>query len=538
MRSVKRAVSLLLAALLVFLTACGGETLSDGTGQAETGRYLTFVDEEPDTVDPQRTSEYYTVALNVFDRLVEVEVNDNGSTEIRPSLAESWEISDDGCTYTFFLHQGVKFSNGALLTASDVLYTFTRLLSLPDAASTDIAADIAGAAEFQAGRTQTLEGFHLLDDYTFSITMNQPYAAFLACLSTPGASILDEETTIEAGSLFGQSPEHTIGTGPFLFTSWAPGTELVLSANRECWSGPPRCDGLRVLFVSDPEAQRLLFEDGTLDILDLDNMGVEAEYFINGNQEQTIHGPRVGISYIALNQSIPPLDDLRVRRALQYGLDRQILLNAVFSGRGMVEHGIFPRGLIGHNADLLPIPYAPEEAARLLEEAGLSDGFNLEIAASDSSTVAMRELLELTASMWARLGVRANVVYLPEEEWLARRKSASLACYSSTWSADFNDPDNFIYTFFGTRENTNGRSLCYPDEAVMKRVRDARAVTDSGERISTYQALERIIVQEDASWIPLFSKEHYFALSRRVSGFQVSWNGWSNNRYRNVSVTE
>ena len=527
-----------MAGLLLFLPACGGGSRSSTAETDETARYLTFIDDDPDTVDPQRTSEYYTVALNVFDRLLEVEVNDNGSTQIRASLAKSWEVSDDGCTFTFHLHEDVKFSNGALLTASDVLYTFTRLLSLPDAASTDIAADIVGADAFQAGETQTLEGFHIKDDNTFSITLNQPYAAFLACLSTPGASILDEETTREAGDLFGQSPEHTIGTGPFVFESWTPGVELRLAANRQCWSGAPSCDGLRVLFVSDPEAQRLLFEEGTLDILDLDNMGSEAEYFINGSPDQIVHGPRVGISYIALNQSIPPLNDLRVRRAMQYGLNRQMLLNAVYSGRGMVEHGILPRGLIGHNTGLSSIPYDQEYALQLLKEAGLEDGFDLEIAAPESSTGAMRELLQLTAFMWAGIHIRATVAYLPDDEWLSRRKSASLASYSSTWSADFNDPDNFIYTFFGTRENTDGRSLCYQDEAVMKRVRDARAIVDSEERISTYQALERIIVQEDAAWIPLFSKEHYFAVSRRVSGFQVSWNGWSNNRYRNVSVTE
>ena len=528
--------------LCLVLTACapgGDRTQTDPVREGvDTGRFLTFVDDDPDTVDPQCTSEYYTVALNVFDRLVEIQPGPDGTSAIVPSLARAWEVSDDGLTYTFHLEQGVRFSNGALLTASDVLYTLTRLLTYPGAVNQDIAAGILGAEELQSGRSGILEGFQSLSDYDFSITLERPYAAFLACLSTPGASILDEETTREAGELFGRDAAHTIGTGPFLLREWRPGEEILLAANADCWSGPPRCDGLALELLSDPEAQRLLFEQGRLDILDLDTMGSEAEYFVHGDiyQDQLRQGPRVGIAYIALNESVEPLDDVRVRRALQLSLDRQTLLDAVYSGRGAVEHGIFPHGLIGFDSDLPPIPYDPEEASRLLREAGQGDGFPLEISVPAGSSQNMMELLGLTAAMWSRIGVDARIVVRDEEEHMALRRSGSLACYSNTWSADYNDPDNFIYTFFGTWDNTFSRSLCYADEAVMQRVRAARAIVDEEDRIREYQALQRKIIQEDAAWIPLFSKQHYFVVSERVDGFQVSWNGWSSNSYRDVAV--
>ena len=538
--------TLILAVTVLFLTSCGAERTPNNSGRQSvrtdyisTENFLKFVDDNPNTVDPQCTSEYYTVALNIFDRLVEIQSDpESGSSEIVPSLAESWEISPDGLTYSFRLREGVQFSNGSPLTASDVEFTLRRLLTYPDACNQDIAMMIRGARELSEGRVRSLPGFRAEGDYDFSLTLEQPYAPFLACLSTPGASILDEESTLEAGNAFGKVPELTIGTGPFIFQEWTPGFRMLLSANPDCWSGPPRCEGLYIQLLSDSEAQRLLFERGDLDILDLDNLGNEAEFFVHGDiyQDNLREGPRVGISYIALNQSVEPLGDVRVRRALQLSLNRQLLLDAVFGGRGTLENGIFPHGLIGFNPDLPEIPYDPEEAVRLLAEAGYADGFTLPISYPDNSTTTMRELLTLVASMWQEIGVRTLTLEVPEEEFMAQRKSGALACYSNTWSADFNDPDNFIYTFFGTPEHTRSRSLCYPDNEVMERIRNARAIVNEAARIREYQDLERKIVQEDAAWIPLFSKQHIFVVSDRVDGFRVSWNGWSSNRYRDVAV--
>ena len=533
-------------ALCVSLAGCGQKdaagSVAESTAKnpADTRGYLSFVDEKPDTVDPQCTSGYYTIALNVFDRLVEVQSNEDGSTEIVPSLAERWDVSPDGLTYHFRLHEGVKFSNGADLTASDVGYTMSRLLTHPKSANHDIAIGIAGASALRAGETDTLAGFQADGDYDFTLTLEAPYAAFLACLSTPGASILDEGTTEEAGDRFGQSSEWTVGTGPFVIRSWSPDGSMILDANRDCWAGPPRCAGLDIHAVPDPEAQRLMFEKGELDFLDLDNMGVDAEYFFHGDiyQELLAKGTRVGISYIALNESIEPLNDVRVRKALQLSLNRQTLLDAAYSGRGTLENGIFPRGLIGHNPTLEPIPCDPAGARALLEEAGLKDGFSLTITMADNDRLAYEDLMALTASMWRSVGVQVSIETVSEEEFYARRKKGELACYASTWSADFNDPDNFIFTFFGSSENTLSRSLCYSDDEVIERVKNARAIVDTEARLAEYQALEKKIIQEDAAWIPLFSKQHLFIVNKRVEGFRVSWNGWSSNNYRNVSVKE
>ena len=535
--------------LCILLCACTGnrdlsvipvpETENNITGTAINDRYLRFIGEEPNTMDPQCTSGYYTVALNVFDRLVEVETID-GVNVIVPSLAESWEISDDGLVYMIHLRQGVTFSNGSPLTASDVKFTLERLLSNPAGRNKDIAMSILGAEAFRNGETETLEGLRIVDDNTIEITLAYPYGPFLACMSTPGASILDEETVIAAGEQSGMMYKSIIGTGPFVFEEWKPGAEITMKKNPTFWGKEAGCEGLRMIFLSGSVSPRLLFESGQVDILDLENVGGDSEYFINGDiYRGLIHsGTRVGITYIALNENIEPLNDVRVRKAMQLALDRNTIMRAIISGRGHVENGIFPHGLLGHNPDLPEIPYDVDEALKLLKEAGYPDGFDVNFCLIYNSSELMHQLVDVVTFMWSKIGIRTKITEMSEDEYIEARQRGELSCYTSTWSADFNDPDNFIYTFFGTPENTANRGLNYSNMDVIQRVQDARAIVDNDKRIAEYQDLEKKIIQEDAAWIPLYSAEHLFVVSERVEGFRVLWNGWSNNRYQNVSLKD
>jgi ABC-type transport system substrate-binding protein len=554
----KKLLSLGLAASLCvsLLTGCGSNdasTASDQTASAssvaetttttsglDTSTFLKIAEDNPDTVDPQCTSEYYTVGMNVFDRLVEVQANDDGTSEIIPSLAKSWTISEDGLTYSFTLEEGVKYSNGADLTSSDVLYTIKRMLTYEKAVNDDIYDIIEGAEALQNGETEELSGFEIVDDYNFTITLTMAYAPFLACLTTPGASIFDEETTEAAGDQFGIDPAVTIGTGPFIFYSWDLNSQMILVANSDCWSGAPACDGIVMLDVPDEATQRMMFENGELDLLDLDNASSQMDYFLdeaNGYTDQIVSGARVGINYICLNQNYEPLNNVLVRKALQRAVDRQAILDALYSGQGQVENGIFPHGLIGYNADLDEIPYDPEGAKALLEEAGYGDGFEMDLCYSSDAGQTTKDLLEIVAAQWGEIGVTVNVVEIDEGSYLDKRAAGEIEAYKAEWSADFNDPDNFIYSFFGNTGNIERRGFGYTNEEAIARVAAARGIVDEDERIAEYQDLEKLIIQEDACWVPLYSRQHLYVVNPRVSGFTVSWNGWSSNYYRNVSVS-
>ena len=537
-----------LALLLSLLSACAGRVVDPAADPLEANdnpgpgrsRYLVAVEDEPDTVDFQCTTIHYTVAQNVFDRLVEMESGEDGHITIQPSLAESWTASDDGMSYTFHLRKNIKFSNGSALTSSDVGYTLTRLLTHPDSCNRDIALMILGAEKLERGETSSLEGFFALDDQTFVLALEQPSEAFLACLSMPGASILDQETMVASDGRFGVDPACTVGTGSFILEAWTPGEGMLLRANPACWKGRPSCDGLDLRFMTDPEEVRMLFESGELDILDLDMLDNSMEYFMHGD----IYAPyrhqvqQVGISYIALNEAIYPLNDINVRKALQLALNRSVLLDAVCGGRGSLENGIYPCGLYGYDPDLAEIPCDPEEAARLIAAAGLPEDYTLRVSVKSTYSRWEMTLLRLAVSMWEKVGIHAQIEVLDESEFMRQRKSGALECYTATWTADYNDPDNLIFTFFGSAENTQFRSLGYPREDIMERVRQARTITDPDARIREYRELERIVVQDDAAWIPLFSRQRYYVTSERLQGFRASWNGSVKNNYREMSITD
>lgn len=554
----KKKISLMLAAALtagLALTGCGGSKTSDttdNTAGAEsestaetkgvdvdtTGYLIAALNADIQTADVQKTSKDYEVPFNIFDRLVDVEVGTDGNSKIVPSLAESWDISDDGLEYTFHLRQGVKFHNGNDFTAEDVAYTFHRMLTVEGGVNTEFIDQIKGADELLAGETDTLEGVEVVDDYTIKVTLKEPFAGFLASISSPGVSIYDSEATEAAGDQFGMDPAVTVGTGPFEFSSWSFNNQLVLTRNEDYWKGASGLPGVVIKIIPDTETQSMMFESGELDILDLDYAADSVDRFTETYPDQIVQGPRVGIVYFTMNFNKEPFQDARVRKAVQMSIDRQAILDALYGGRGQVEQGIFPHGLIGFNPDQEEIKYDPEAAKTLLAEAGYADGFDMEIAADSSASDTMTMALEIVSDQLAEVGIRAEIKNYDESTWLETRKSGELGSFMSTWSADYNDPDNFIYTFFGNEEKTRIRSINYPDTEVMERVAKARTIVNENERLAEYKALEEKIIHEDAAWVPMFSRLHLFAVSKRVQGFAPLWSGLSDQLFYNISLSE
>ena len=554
----KKKISLMLAAALtagLALTGCGGSKTSDttdNTAGAEnestaevkgvdvdtTGYLVAALNADIQTADVQKTSKDYEVPFNIFDRLVDVEVGTDGNSKIVPSLAESWDISDDGLEYTFHLRQGVKFHNGNDFTAEDVAYTFHRMLTVEGGVNTEFIDQIKGADELLAGETDTLEGVEVVDDYTIKVTLKEPFAGFLASISSPGVSIYDSEATEAAGDQFGMDPAVTVGTGPFEFSSWSFNNQLVLTRNEDYWKGASGLPGVVIKIIPDTETQSMMFESGELDILDLDYAADSVDRFTETYPDQIVQGPRVGIVYFTMNFNKEPFQDVRVRKAVQMSIDRQAILDALYGGRGQVEQGIFPHGLIGFNPDQEEIKYDPEAAKALLAEAGYADGFDMEIAADSSASDTMTMALEIVSDQLAEVGIRAEIKNYDESTWLETRKSGELGYFMSTWSADYNDPDNFIYTFFGNEEKTRIRSINYPDTEVMERVAKARTIVNEDERLAEYKALEEKLIHEDAAWVPMFSRLHLFAVSKRVQGFVPLWSGLSDQLFYNISLSE
>ena len=207
------------------------------------------------------------------------------------------------------------------------------------------------------------------------------------------------------------------------------------------------------------------------------------------------------------------------------------------NGDGSLVDGIYPKGLIGYTEDNEGwLKYDPEQAKSLLAEAGYADGFTMEIAADNSSSDSTLLVIQIVQQYLQQIGINAEIKSYDPASWLDLRKSGDMVSFVSSWPADYNDPDNFIYTFFGTPEKSNVRSLNYFNTDVMSRVAAARGIVDDTERLTEYAALEKQIVEEDAAWVPMFSRSHLFVKGDRVASFTPHWAGYNDTQYINVTL--
>jgi ABC-type transport system substrate-binding protein len=385
------------------------------------------------------------------------------------------------------------------------------------------------------GNATSTSGLKKIDDNTVEITLAAPFAPFLANLATPAGSIFSQKATEAAGKDFGVKP---VGTGPFKMDNWTFNSEIQLSAFDDYFRGKPQFDKLIMKIVPEPQTMALMFKKGDLDVLDLDFSRSQIPEFQNDAQwkDQIVSGPRVGTYYMSINEKIPPFENPKVREAIMYAIDRQILIDKLYYGTGTPAKGILAPGLAGFNPDLPGFEYNPEKAKALLAEAGYPDGFAMELtqSANSPSTLKVNEALQ---AMLADVGITAEIKQMDSAAWSATRKEGKLGSYFSSWSADYNDPDNFIYTFFAP-QNSAARSWNYENKEVQDNLEKARTMTDMAARYKLYQDIENQIVNKDFAFVPMFHLDHLFVVQPKVKNFKSSWNGWSNMPYYGIEITQ
>lgn len=565
-RHLSVAVSMALAASM--LAGCGASTASDSAGSTQTAAtteteaaaagtqaaasgddagtlHLAWTS-DIQTLDVQTTSANYMIPMNVFDRLFEIKLNDDGTTELVPSLVKDYTVSDDGLTYEFTLRDDVKFSDGTPLTASDVEFTLVRLLGLDTSVNTDFASCILGADAYieQEGYSydDTIEGIKVTDDTHLTITLAYPFAGFLYELATPAGCIYSKAAVEAAGDDYGNDYKAAIGSGPYVVTDWTRDSDLEMEVNPEYWGEEPSVKKVDIQIVPDASTINMMFQNGEIDILDCDDLdsSVIDSTYKTAYADKIVSSNRLATTYLILNEDDQYLSDVNVRKAIQMAIDRQSILDTVYSGDGNLCDGIYPKGLIGYSEENQGwLKYDPDAAKKLLEDSGYTDGeIKMELAADSSASSSVTLVLQMVQANLQAIGIDASIVSYDEASWLALRKSGEMNSFVATWTADFNDPDNFIYTFFGNDEKTKIRSINYKDEDTMKRVEEARAITDETERLAEYDALEKKIVEDDAAWVPLFGRTHLFVISDRVAKFVPHWAGYSDFNVTGVTMAE
>lgn len=489
-----------------------------------------------DTMDIHKTPSEYMVPLNIYERLFEVRLNDDGTTRLVPELATDYTVSKEGLVYDFTLRDDAFFSDGTKVKASDVVFTFTRMLALPDSCQTDFADAILGAEDVMSHKTDKLKGIQAVDDTHLRITLEEPFAGYIYLLATPACSILSEKCVKEAGDDFGTVPEKTIGSGPYKVTVFDK-YKICLEQN-PFYQGDPLTVKKAELLYLEPALVDQAFQSGSIDILDtryIHPETVRQTYKSDLWKDHLTSASCVDVQYLMMNMDVYPFTDLRVRKAVQMAINRQRLLDELYDGEGTTLDGIYPRGLIGYCEENQGwLKYDPEKAAELIREAGVDDSTCIELAASSSDSIRELNILNMIRDDLKAVGLNATVVSYDSEGRAYLRNQGKLMAYKDSWSADANDPDNFIYYFFGSREKTAHRSSNFADEKVIARIAAARTIQDEEQRLAEYAALEKILVQDEAVWVPLFSTNHLYVLGDRVESFTPYWAGWSSMSFKDV----
>ena len=460
---------------------------------------LVAKDQEAVGFDPHKVPAHSSIAI--YSHIYEGLVTTDEEGYIIPILAESW-VTEDDTTYTFTLRQGVKFHNGREMTSDDVKYSFERIMD-PETASI--------AASYFINIAEILTP----DKYTVTFKLSDIQADFLLNLSNVNAAIVPQEVVEEHGDL----NQVLVGTGPFVFSEWVPDNYTSLLAFEDYWEpGVPMVDELRFIIMKDEAARIAAIRTGAVHI---SSISPEAATLLrNTPNADVIEYPTLNYLYWGFNTTKPPFDDARVRLAMSYAIDRQVLIDVVYQGQAILT-GPVPASNV---AWAVPIDSFPsyvqdqEKAKALLAEAGYADGLSFKIKTSPTYP----DFVDLALTIQHQLSEIGVDVEIELVEWGA---------YIDAWVNMDHDsmignngggttPDRSLYFFFHTEGTANVWGFSNPvlDELTER----ARRTVDMEERWEIYAQGQRLVVNEEAPNLFLAVPNQFYAVSKAVDGFTPS----------------
>jgi oligopeptide transport system substrate-binding protein len=502
-------LSLFLSALLVSpSTAC-----QPSSGQG----VLNLWDTGPLTLDPAISADMssHTYVMQIFSGLVCLDQE----LSIVPDIAESWEPSPDGKTYTFHLRQGVKFHNGREVKAADFKYSWERACD-PDTGSGTAATylgDIVGAKDMLAGKAGEISGVEVLDDYTLQVTIDAPKAYFLDKLAYPTAFVVDR-ANVESGEDWWREPN---GTGPFKLKEWKLGQRLILERSQIYYGEPAKLEQVIFSFLADnPMA---LYEKGQIDVVPvyldyIDRVSDETGPFY----PELAITPELSLYYIGFNTAKPPFDDVNVRRAFCHAVNKERIVKVILRDMVNEADGILPPGMPGYNEALEGLDYDVEKAKELITASRYGDVLNLPpiTLTVEGYGNSIPSYLGAIIQEWQQnLGVQISVRQLETEDFIYNLKQEKDEIFITGWIADYPDPHNFLDILFYTGSEVN--IFEYNNPTLDALLDQAAIEQDRSVRLAMYQQAEQLVV-DDAPCLPLFHGANYILVEPYVKGYKLS----------------
>ncbi len=466
---------------------------------------------EPTTLDPALAVDFSSGMLVSLIHSNLVRFDYDG--KIVPSLAEGWSVSGDGLVYSFELSE-CGFSNGRGVTAEDVVYSFRRLLD-PHTASPRwwVLKPLRGADDFHRGGTFDEGSLIAVGDSMVVIRLETPVAHFLSLLSMPSAAIVCREDVLRLGKNYGRKP---CGSGPWKLISWNEGDELVLERNGYSSAVNTDVEGISFRIIPESMTRIAEFETGNLDILEVPR--AELDRWRSAGVK-LLHQEELRVVYIGLNNAKPPFDDPRVRKALNMAVDVEMIIAKVLFGAGKRSCGPVPPGL-KHGMQHEDIyPYDPGKARTLLAEAGLPEGFSMEIWQRENPESG--RILESLQGYLSRVGIEVKIV---TREWGAFKEAVALGspdAFYLDWFADYPDTENFLAPLFHSSNMGGGGNRARYSNSIVDSLLVAASLSgDDRIRREIYGDAE-MMIYNDAPWIFLWFPVRYEVISHRMSGYRI-----------------
>ena len=479
------------------------EDSSDSSETAEPTNRLVQLFVDPPTIDPHLTTDATSarIIVEVFGGLVTIDPN----LDIVPDLAESWDISDEGRVYTFHLRPEAKFHDGKPVTAHDVQWSLERVTNpLTESPVADqYLGDIVGVKEKLAGDATTISGVKFIDEHTIQITIDEAKSYFLAKMTYPTGFVLDKENIEDNPRNWFREPN---GTGPFRLEEYVVGETLLLTRNDNYHLGPPKLE--EVEFILSGGTSLLMYENDEIHVAgvslaDLDRLSdPENDLF----PELKTAPASFSVNYIGLNVNEPPLDDVKVRQALNYAIDKQEIASIVLGDLVEPADGILPPNFPGYSEGVSGYTFDPVLAKRLLDESKYGDDLEnippITITTPGNFGANVSLDMEVILQMWERnLGITAEFQQTEYATFLKDLHKGRFQMFDIGWIADYPDPENFLDILFHSESSNNHTHYSNPevDELLMQ----ARVETDSQTRYDLYNRAEQMIL-DDAPWVPLW----------------------------------
>ncbi len=504
-----------LVPLAAVAAALAGAGLTASGGDAGGSDRHSIVDsrdtEDPRSLDPALSTDVPTgrAVSYVFDGLTRFEPD----ARVAPALAQRWDVSPDGRTYTFHLRRGVTFHDGTPFAARHVAASWRRAL---DPKSRGGRAwplyPIAGARAYAEGKGASLTGVRTPDDSTVVVTLDEPLAVFPKLLAMPVASVVPEVTS----AVFGQRP---VGTGPWRFVEWRHDDYLKFARNERYWGGAPGVDTLVARIIPEPSTKVAEFENGTVDVLAVPEGETRDWEQTDERQARLVGAPGLRLYYVAINTTRGPLKDARVRQALNHAVDTRTILDRLLAGRGRVAAGTIPGALDSLADDRAPYAYDPARAKQLLAAAGHPNGIDVELWVGQDPTFG--RIAQSVQGYLQAAGVRAKLVQrdAPSVREAARAGRADLVV--KDWFADYPDADAFLTPLLASESRGVGGNLSfYASPAVDTLIARARRTPDDAERARLSRQADSTAFA-DAPVVYLFHYNQLFAVQPWIRGFQV-----------------